>query len=54
VKGGTYLFLAFLLTWGAFFAYAAYLGRRQTRLLRELESLRALLRGRDQGEGPDR
>ncbi|MSQ14023.1 MAG: CcmD family protein [Dehalococcoidia bacterium] len=50
-----YLFVVFLVTWLAFFAYAFYMTRKQQALQRDLDALRKLLDDRErQGRPGDR
>lgn len=54
-----YLFVVYLVTWLAFFAYAFYMTRKQQALHRDLDALRKLLddkerQGRQGGQAPGR
>ena len=43
----SFLFVAFLVTWAAFFAYAFFVNRRQRELQREIEELRRSVEDQD-------
>lgn len=47
----TFLFVAFAVTWAAFFAYAFFMVRKQRELNREIEALRKALEAREQKPG---
>lgn len=47
-----YLFVVYLVTWLAFFAYAFYMTRKQQALQRDLDALRKQLEERERQGGP--
>ena len=46
----SFLFVAFLVTWAAFFAYAFFVNRRQREIQREIEELRRSVEEQGPGE----
>ena len=46
----SFLFVAFLVTWAAFFGYVFFVNRRQRELQREIEELRRAVENQDPGD----